>query len=381
MNTKWIHNGKGGRTLEYGSVLELDDLNMYRIPDAVKEIRLPFMGSDDYNTVFYQSGRNAIESLLLFLKNEKNIRCVLLPDYICDTVADAAERAGVEIKRYLLDKDYGFDISEVNGKATGDCCIYICHYFGTPVSDEVIEAVNMWKSKGICVIEDVTMSLLSRGESVGFGDYILGSLRKWFPIPDGGFVSSKTSVLPEEPVRDKVSKYTDYYLAVQMMKRQYICGGCKDPELKDLYLSYYKESIRELFSDYKIYPISDWSYNYLQNVDIESVRDLRIRNYDLLYDLLKDVEGISVKVKRSGDNIPFGMVILSDKRDELLSELIKNDLYCNVHWRLTEDVCTGGTDGAYLSAHSITVPCDQRYSEENIRRIADIIKVSVKSVC
>ncbi len=366
--------------MEYGSVLELDDLNMYRIPDENKKIRLPFMESDEYDTVFYQSGRNAIESLFLFLKTEKSVSHVLMPDYICDTVPAAADRAGVSVKRIFLDKDYCFDVSEVDGMVTEDCCIYICHYFGTQVSDEIIEAVQKWKSRGITVIEDVTMSLLSNGDSVGFGDYILGSLRKWFPIPDGGFISSKSSVLPEDPVRDKVSKYTDYYLAVQMMKRQYICGGCKDSELKDLYLSYYKESIRELFSDYKIYPISDWSFNYLQNVDIESVGDLRIRNYDLLYDLLQDVSGISVKVKRYGDNIPFGMVILSDKRDELLSELIKNDLYCNVHWRLSEDVCAEGTDGAYLSAHSITVPCDQRYSEEDIRKIADIIKSGVECI-
>ena len=113
---------------------------------------------------------------------------------------------------------------------------------------------------------------------------------------------------------------------------------------------------------------------------MESVRDQRIRNYDLLYDLLKDVEGISVKVKRSSGNIPFGMVILSDKRDELLSELIKNDLYCNVHWRLSEDICAEGTDGAYLASHSITVPCDQRYSEEDIRGMAVIIKNAVKNI-
>ena len=359
--------------MEYGSVLELDDLSLYKIPENKTEFRLPFMkDSITYNTVFYQSGRNAIEALLVFLKNEKGIGRLILSDYICSTVKDAAIRAGVEVAEYPLNKNYGFNIKDVEALISNDSVIYINQYFGTPVEDGIISAVKEWQKKGIIVIEDITLSLLSSDkEKLGFGNYILGSLRKWFPIPDGGFLSSVSDSLPKATENDKVSKYTDFYFAVQLMKKKYIDEGCQDKALKDLYLSYYRLSIDELFSDYRIYPISDWSANYLENADFEAIRRIREENYDYLYSLLEGTKGITLPAKRTDNFLPFGMVIKVEERDEILSRLIAKDLYCNVHWRLEFDK---NEDAAYLSSHSITVPCDQRYNKKDMEQIAQIIQ-------
>lgn len=59
-------------------------------------------------------------------------------------------------------------------------------------------------------------------------------------------------------------------------------------------------------------------------------------------------------------------------RDNLLKYLIDNNIYCNVHWRLDER--KQNSDIRYLSDSVITIPCDQRYKEEEMDYIANILE-------
>lgn len=357
--------------MEYGSVLELDDIIEYRIPEEIRPFYLPFMENKrgNYNTVFYQSGRNAIEELFRYLKNNSNIEAVIMPDYICQTVKDAAVRAEIEIKEYRINREYETKVDDIEKNLSINTCVYICHYFGKPLSEKLIKKIRKWRDKRIIVIEDITMSLLSSDtDGIGFGDYVIGSLRKWFPIPDGGFVSSDCCNLPDGAKSTSVSKYTDYYMVVQTLKREYISGGCLDKDLKDVYMGYYSLSIKELFSDYNIYPMSTWSFNYLNNVNIYEIIEKRKKNYDVLYKLLSKCDFIHPISEPRGNYIPFGMGLQVSDRDELIRYLIDNGIYCNIHWRLEEK--DNNPDIKYLVEHSITVPCDQRYSTEDMTYIA-----------
>jgi len=360
--------------MEIGSVLELDDFVKYQIPENGNAFWLPFMReSVSYHTVLYQSGRNAIEDLLSFLMAEKGIKTVLLPDYMCGTVREAAQRAGMNICTYKVNRFYEVDRNELASLRQDDACIFVAQYFGKKMNQELVKQLKDWQAEGSIIIEDLTLSIFSKDDaSVGFGNYIVGSIRKYLPIPDGGFLCSTSDEMPILPKTTVVSKYTDYYFAVQAMKKQYIDGGCIDKELKSCYLGYYNLSIKELFSDYAIYPISDWSANYISQCDIREIVRKRQANYDYLYGKLEHIKGIEIQVKREGEFLPFGMLILTEKRNELLDYLISKEIYCNVHWRL--DGTDENPDMEYLAKHTMTIPCDQRYSFSDMDRIAEVIK-------
>lgn len=364
------------RTMEIGSVLELEDWYYYRIPKEPSLFCLPFMNHqpEKYYTNFYQSGRNAIEHLLGYLVSIGRVKRVLLPDYVCQSVTDAAIRAGIPIGTYPIDLSYYFTASDIEDQLLPGDCIYIAHYFGQSLNDSQLSAIAKWKNDGFLIIEDITLSLLSADSKggVGFGSYVLGSIRKWFSIPDGGFLTTTSEELPTEVQGTCVSKYTDYYLTVQSMKRQYIQGGCVDKALKEIYMGYYSLSIDELFSDYALYPISAWSINYLQNADIEKITAKRMENYDYLYSLISDIPGLELKITRENGYIPFGMEICCDRRDDLLKYLISEDIYCNVHWRLPASEKNSAI--AQLAQRSMTIPCDQRYEQEDLRRIAKCLR-------
>ena len=144
---------------------------------------------------------------------------------------------------------------------------------------------------------------------------------KWLPVPDGGFVTSKSDALPMQITGSFVSKYTDFYYMVQNMKKEYIRGGCKNKELKKIYMDYYALSIKELFSDYALYPMSDWTGNYLKNYDREQLIKRRSNNYDYLYKGLSELDWIEVAVKREEAGLTDLLDLLDVERTLLQAEM------------------------------------------------------------
>ena len=358
--------------MEIGSVLEFDDYALYSRPSEEKSFQLPCMDGG-YRTVFFQSGRNGIEELFRLIKQEIS-GVVLLPDFLCTTVSDAIVRAGVEIRFYRLSKDFTFDVDEVESQiGQGIQAVYIVQYFGKKLSDAEWEAVCRWKERGVLLIEDITMSLLSVDACrVGFGDFVLGSIRKWLPISDGGFVCSRERTLPECGEQREISRYAYYYLITQVFKQRYLKEGEKNQPLKEEYMSYYAASMEALFSEYTVYPITELSYNYILNCDFAAIKKRRMENYDLLYENLMDMPGIEPLIRREEGYVPFGMVISCEKRDALLQYLIDRDVYCNIHWNLAgkENL---GEDARILSKTVMTIPCDQRYGRAEMEHIIKIL--------
>lgn len=78
-------------------------------------------------------------------------------------------------------------------------------------------------------------------------------------------------------------------------------------------------------------------------------------------------------VKRVGEMLPLGMVIEVEDRDALFQYMIKNNIYCNIHWRPNESFkLFSGAE--YLSMHLITIPCDQRYGKIHMDYIYKVLK-------
>ena len=91
----------------------------------------------------------------------------------------------------------------------------------------------------------------------------------------------------------------------------------------------------------------------------------RRKNYNYLYEKLSKIEEIKVPFKLEEGIVPFGFVILTEKRDELYKYCINQNIYCNIHWRDTINK---------LSDFIITIPCDQRYGEREMEYIAERIR-------
>lgn len=350
--------------MEIGSIFEINPQDIYKTPiDGGGKYQ--FDENGDYKFDYYNTGRAAIESLLVYLKR-KGYERVWMPSFNCSSVREAAERAKIKIALFNVCKDLSFTLPE---EANNGDIIYLVQFFGKTWNDIVCNKLDDLRKEGCIIIEDITLSIFSeRQGKVGLGDYLIGSIRKWLPITDGGFIASSNE-LPESEKSFASNDYTLYYFAAQVMKNEYLHNKGID---KQVFLDISNLGMKSLFSDYTIREMSDISYRVIASTDFNEVAKLRNFNYDCLYSMLESVPQVKALVKREDGMCPLGMIISVEDRDGLFKHLIANGVYCNIHWRPNESTAEFD-DSSWLSEHCITLPCDQRYGKEEMSYIVETI--------
>lgn len=356
--------------MEIGSIFEIDPKNLFA--GQASENKLPlFKGTEYADVSYFNTGRSAIEYLLkgLRLRGSKKI---WIPSFVCMSVVDAASRAGMQIEFYSVGNSMSVYAEEISTLPLqrGDI-FYVVQYFGIMAEETTRMAFDEIRSEGIELVEDVTMSLLSsKNAAFGFGDYIVGSLRKWFPIPDGAFLVSKNDSLPRLGKESAMNEYMFQYFVAQVMKHCYL----ENEQLfdKGRYLTLVQKSMGSLFSDYEIREMSDIARDLMLGLDIDSIRQRRISNHKAIEFGLSAVDGISVLSSVDNGMVPLGAFLLADNRDGLYQHLVKNDIYPNIHWR-ENAAMEGDASARELSAQCITIPCDQRYESLHMEHIAAVV--------
>ncbi len=357
--------------MEIGSIFEIDLRELFN-KSRGEETCLPFMKSGEWNYSLFNTGRSVIEVLLRQLSMEKGRSIDLwLPAFCCSSIYEAANRAGVDIYFYPIEKDMSLlEQTLKNLTLTANSVFYCIQFFGVPLSPNIIEIFQQWKKNGIVIIEDITLAALSsQSFRFGFGDYILASLRKWVEIPDGAILVTKEKMSKFDK-GSAANDYSLYYFVAQLMKTCYL----KDKSLnKQDFLDFSKRGMESLFSDYEIREMSLISQRLFPNIDIERVVNIRKKNYSILYEKLQEISGIKAFVEPTDDLVPLGMVIACEHRDSLINYLISHDIYCNIHWRQNQ-ATERFEETSWLAEHCITIPCDQRYNEEHMQYIVDVLK-------
>ena len=101
----------------------------------------------------------------------------------------------------------------------------------------------------------------------------------------------------------------------------------------------------------------------------------RRENFNTLYKLIDKSKVIPIVNKIAGnDECPFCFPILvNNRRDELQSWLAEKNIYCPVLWPLREDTYLKYKVSAYMSDNILSIPCDQRYSIDDMEYVAKAI--------
>ncbi len=300
-------------------------------------LTLPRKGS------FTFSGRTAIEAVL---KKIPNAKTALLPSYCCDSMIDPFRRAGLRVD--FFDVNYNGSLTfKIEKKA--DILLW-CNYFGFKN--------DMPEFDGI-VIEDITHSLLSEKSCHVQSDYLIASVRKWFPICCGGYCSIETSLAspPDVFIKNK--------LDAMQLKEQYLRDGDADKKVR--FLSEFGESNKWLANNYSDLGIDTYSTEYLTHVNVADQVTRRRKNAHTLYKLL----GNNVEFMFSEEDMDcplFVPIILRKDRNEIRRALSAAGIYCPTHWPRPGEKCN-----SELYEWELSLICDQRYNEKDMERIASIL--------
>jgi len=321
-----------------------------------------------YNLQYTFSGRAAIELAIIDIKEEHNINSVYMPSYCCNTMVQPFLDNDIKVNFYEVsfDKENGI---KYNIDTNINCDIFFAiSYFGIEQygHDSLLKEL---KKKKVIILEDITHSLLNDQPNTEYSDYCIASLRKWFPVATGGFVAKQKSEFIVKPSINSNSLTHSKILAMKE-KMNYLRGENID---KESFLTSMTEFEQKLGNkDYR-YEIDSFSKKILEYIDIELIKTKRRRNFQVLYEGIKDLEFINMLIPNFNlhNNTPLFLPLIMEgtkKRDELRTFLIKHKIYCPIHWPKAE--CNSSS----ISLSEISLVCDQRYSETDMNYFVDLIK-------
>ncbi|MBR1598329.1 MAG: hypothetical protein IJ661_05345 [Lachnospiraceae bacterium] len=344
--------------MELGSNYDLDITQLNEVSNNVQS----YLGG--CAKVYTDSGRSAIRFLLQKCTKVK----VLLPSYICRSVVDCFDE-GWDIEYYTVNERLEADMDEVKRLLDSSVgIIYVMHYFGILQGREFLDyIIEKKKQYNYIILEDTTHSFLTGSNKIG--DYIICSLRKWFPIPDGGVLYSYSHELPQNELPNNGMSAT--VTEAMLMKYLYLQRGADcNQEYRDMFA----RAEKELDNREGISCISDMSAVLLDYFDIDLIAERRRENWNYLQENMNFGGIIPVYRSKANSFVPFTFPVMVEDRDNFRKYMIENKIYCAIHWPMETEEQQQIEMNRRIGQHIISLPIDQRYSIEEMRYMVKIMK-------
>lgn len=325
-----------------------------------------------YHAVLTDSGRSALRLALKQLPVEAG-NSVLVPSYLCNSVAAALLREKITPIYYAVDTNLEASLDDILMRKTNNTkMILIMDYFGC--HSGLDEYVPVLVSEGLSVIYDVSHSLFYRlKQPSDLVTAYVGSLRKLLPLPDGGIVFSKA--IPKQncayDLRSNL-EHASVRTAAMIWKEAWL-RDCHEPKppFRELFIQ--AESLLDKADEIGL--LCDVSRVMLNLLDFDSIIQRRRRNFlelaELSTDWPKGVRPLFASLRP--EECPLGFPIIVEKRDDLKHFLIENRVYPPVHWPIDESTFKEFPESIWLSRHILTLPCDHRYDERHMQIINNLI--------
>lgn len=366
--------------MEIGSIYELDPVLLSGgLSEVIERFNLGEVGKYNKKHIRYTaSGREAIALALQSFgqKHPDALKRCLLPGYMCDSVFFPFERAGWELHFYHLDRKLEADAEELNQliRQIGPTLILVHPYYGVDTWRTVRPFFREWRKQGSCIMEDVTQSYYLEDTGVE-ADYCVGSLRKWYAVPDGGFVATDeelpgNGMVPGgEFTRKKGEALCDKwkYLHRQMEEEQ-------RQALKAEFLRKNRETEAWLDAYDGISAISEESAAVLSQINEEECKGRRKENCAYLHGHLAGRTQVRPVFGENDKAAPLYYPVYAKDRDELQKYLALRGVYAPTLWPIgKENADILSQDERYIFEHILALPIDQRYGKREMERVVEVL--------
>lgn len=298
--------------------------------------------------LLFWNARAALAHLLSAL----SIRRVWLPAYVCAEPAQAAARDGREVRFYPVGGGLSPD-PDVLAKLLrpGDAVLGV-DYFGARVPGLPELAPRF---PDVVWIQDRAQALWPDAQP--WGDHLLYSPRKVLGAPDGGVLVSRTPL----PAPDWAEP-PDPRLAEPARMR------AEDPQGvdNDAWFPLYRAA--EAAMSCELRPMSAAARAVVEAADTAALAGRRRRNAELLYAQVG--EAALLPAGRLLPAAPLGVPVLTEDAGVTSARMAAARIFCARHWAELPSPPDQFPAEHALSRRLLTLPCDHRYGDEDMARVA-----------
>ena len=322
--------------------------------------------------IFLSGGQSAIRFILKDI-DIKNNEYILIPSYLCPTILYNFEELGVKYKIYQINSDLSIDLEDVYNKIHKNNikAMFFINYFGFYHNKKTLLCLGKLKNQGIILIEDSVQMLWFKKEDF-IGDYVFNSYRKFLPI-DGAIILCK-KIKNYDFIDDKYNSIIKIARYKKTLFNKFKIGNETE------FLNLYEKAEQEYYKRKKIIGMDNESKKLLSMIDYNFILKKRLENYCYLYDRLKENNKIKILYSKYSitNNCILGMPILIENRDSIRKKLREFNIYCPVHWNLSNEKWINEYDNSKdLSERILTIPISERNTIDDMERI---VKIFVKLI-
>lgn len=291
----------------------------------------------------FQSARAAFYALL----EAGSPRKVWMPYYICDSMLSPLHEIGVPISFYSLNSD--FSIKDDIELLDCEWILYV-NYFGICGAEQNRLLSKYPKEQ---LVFDHSQAFFQKPLDCLATIY---SPRKFFGVPDGGMLSTQLKIR-NDFARDESS----YDRTKHLLKR-----ACFTPEKG--YADY--QVAESTLQNCQPKGMSVFTDHLLKTIDYTTVKDQRNNNFWYLHEALASVN--KVQIDRKYVDGPMVYPFLTDNVS-LKSEFIQRRIFIPTYWPEVEQRSNSGMFEHKLLACLNALPCDQRYTANEMDKILRLI--------
>lgn len=289
------------------------------------------------NLVALNCARNALVYLLKLRKYKR----LFIPYFLCDSVREGAEKAGVNISYYSLTNTF---TPQVSSDLHEEDAVYLVNYYGQ-LSDEII--LRYEKTFRHIIVDNVQAFFQKPLPNID----TIYSCRKYFGVADGAYLS--TNAILSLPLEKDSS-------AAHML---HVLGRC-DCEAGPYYETFQKEEA--LFTSRPVRAMSKLTQNLLCAIDYEAAKKRRTQNAAFLHNKLNFMNQLPITIVEGMFMYPF---YLPFEGKRLRKYLQKNKIYAPCLWNDVFQHVSHDSLEYHLAQDIVPLPCDQRYSIEDMSYI------------
>lgn len=337
------------------------------------------LSNNDYY-VWTDLGRSAIYLAIIDLIKKGVKRKAYLPFYACHSILKAFDELDFQIEFYSQEAklNHQIDLSFIEENSV----FFYINYFG--MENRISESIKYAKKKrSFYVIEDCVQSAFSIFAH-HLSDYKIYSFRKFLAQADGALLISKKPLYLNSSLAQINSTFLKEQTYGKILRNE--------ESLTNLYLNLLKKS--EYNMDHqKIIPreMSAFSKFLMSQENIQQTSERRRENWYLLlhninqnHFLRSCVEPLFQRLENCEVPLGFPIRVNQQKRDIILKELRNKEIFCPVHWDLSEQTNrinkTEFEKDYNLSKSMITLPIDQRLSQVHIYYLIESLDEIVRRI-
>ncbi len=309
-------------------------------------------------------GRQCIVALI----RQYGWRRLWMPDYFCYEVIDTIKKqTNIEVLFYEDNPLKEGDVEHLPYK-DGDVLLRM-NYFG-------IRDLRSNKQIPVPVIEDHSHDPFGHWALYSDADWCISSLRKKMPIPEGGMMRSPKgfSLNTDIPTSEENEKIASIRWEGMEMKSRYLKGKNVN---KEEFRKRYTET-EEWFDHAEPSLIDKRSRKFItKQFDLNLWLGLKRRNWGLLNELVNKENFEVLKAEHESCTVFSFVTILESKvqRDKVRKNLIENCVYPAILWNVPDTASSSSKD---ISNRMLSIHCDGRYSEDDIKQLAAILNNALK---